>query len=50
MTQKQRITLLMSDEVVVKLRKKQANLITKTQRGVSFSSVVDLYLKKVLRV
>jgi hypothetical protein len=41
-----RITVVFDDDLVKKLREKQANLIKKTTNSVSFSSVVNMTLRK----
>jgi len=43
-----RITIVIDDELMKKLRKKQAAMIQKTSKNVSFSSVITEYLKKSL--
>ena len=43
---KKRITIVLNDDLVKKLREKQANLIKKTTNSVSFSSVVNMTLRK----
>jgi len=46
----QRITVMMDDAIVTKLRYKQAKRIAKTKRSVSFSRVLNETLSKVLRL
>jgi len=46
----QRITAMFDDEVVTKLRNKQAKLIQNSQKAVSFSKVLNLELRKVLKL
>jgi len=43
-----RITIVIDNELMKKLRKKQAAMIQKTSKSVSFSSVITEYLKKSL--
>ena len=45
-----RISIMMDKELEDKLREMQANMIKKTKRNVSFSYVVNLVLKKGLKV
>lgn len=45
---KKRHTIVMDEEIEVKLRKLQAELIAKTGRSVSFSAVINQMLKKAL--
>jgi hypothetical protein len=44
----QRITIILADEVISKLRTTQAELITKLNRSVSLSSVINQILKENL--
>jgi len=43
-----RITIVLDDEIIKKLRKRQAKLIQETSKNVSFSYVINEYLKKSL--
>lgn len=45
-----RLSIMMDKELEDKLREMQANMIKKTKRNVSFSYVVNLVLKKGLKV
>ncbi|MCV0401355.1 MAG: hypothetical protein K5777_05195 [Nitrosopumilus sp.] len=44
-----RITLVLDDVLITKLRKIQAEMIQKENRSVSFSEIVNLVLRKVLK-
>lgn len=44
----QRITIILSDETVKKVRKEQAKLIVESEGTVFFSSVVEMLLKEAL--
>jgi len=43
-----RITIVLDDEIVKKLRKRQAKMIHDQMQSVSFSAVINEYLKKVV--
>lgn len=44
-----RITVVLQDDIVMKLREKQSKLIKKSMKSVSFSSVVNEYLRQSLK-
>ncbi|MEK0340428.1 MAG: hypothetical protein QQN46_09480 [Nitrosopumilus sp.] len=44
-----RITIVLDDELVKKLREKQAALIKKSSNSVSFSSVVNKTVRKAIK-
>jgi hypothetical protein len=44
-----RITIVLDDDLVTKLRKIQAEQIRKTDKGVSFSQVINDTLKKGIK-
>jgi len=44
-----RITLVLDDVLITKLRKIQSEMIQKENRSVSFSEIVNLVLRKVLK-
>ena len=44
-----RITVVIDDELVKKLRAKQANMIKHSSQSVSFSSMINQELKKSLK-
>ncbi|MCH7647324.1 MAG: hypothetical protein IIA83_01785 [Thaumarchaeota archaeon] len=44
---KKRITLSLDEEIVKKIRKKQAKLLRKSRKSVSFSAIVNQYLKEL---
>jgi hypothetical protein len=44
-----RITIVLDDDLVKKLREKQAKLIKETTKSVSFSSVVNETLRKGIK-
>ena len=46
---KKRITVVLDNDLVKKLREKQAKLIKKTTNSVSFSSVVNMTLRKGIK-
>ncbi len=41
-----KVTVVLSDDIIKKLRKKQAELIKKSQNSVSFSMVVNKILRE----
>ncbi|KAG2471654.1 MAG: hypothetical protein NPMRTHETA2_2850002 [Nitrosopumilales archaeon] len=43
-----RVTVILDEEVMKKLRKRQAKLLLKSRKHVSFSSVVNECLKKCI--
>ncbi len=43
-----RVTIVIDDELMKKLRKKQAVMIQKTSKNVSFSKLITEYLEKSL--
>ena len=43
-----RITIMLDNDLAKKLRIKQASLIKKTNKNISFSKVLNDYLRKVL--
>ncbi len=43
-----RVTIVIDDELMKKLRKKQAAMIQKTSKNVSFSKLITEYLEKSL--
>ena len=43
---KKRITLSLDEEIVKKIRKKQAKLLRKSRKSVSLSSIVNQHLKE----
>ncbi len=45
----QRITIMFDDELVKKLRSKQADLLKKTNKSISFSFIVNETVKKGLK-
>jgi len=45
----QRITIVLNDDLVKKLREKQAKLIKESAKSVSFSSVINQTLRKSIR-
>jgi hypothetical protein len=44
-----RVTVVLDDNLVKKLREKQAKLIKETTKSVSFSSVVNMTLRKGIK-
>ncbi len=44
-----RITVVLDDELVKKLREKQANQIKKSVKSVSFSRVLNMTLRKCMK-
>ena len=44
-----RVTIVLSDELIEKLRKIQAKNIVKSKESVSFSSVINDELRKILK-
>lgn len=46
---KNRITIVIDDELMKKLRKKQAAMIQKTSKNVSFSKLIAEHLEKSLQ-
>jgi len=44
-----RITIMLDDELQKKLREKQAKLIKQSNKNVSFSQVINLTLKQLVR-
>ncbi len=44
-----RVTVVLDNYLVKKLREKQAKLIKETTKSVSFSSVVNMTLRKVIK-
>ncbi len=45
----QRITIVLDDDLVITLRQKQAKLITKSTKSVSFSRVLNDTLRKSIK-
>ena len=45
----QRITIILDDEIVKKVRKKQAKALLKLEKSVSFSKIVSQCLKECLK-
>ncbi len=45
----QRITIVLDDDLVKKLREKQAKLIKESAKSVSFSSVINQTLRKGIK-
>ncbi len=44
-----RVTIMLDDDIIKKIREKQAKLIKKSEKSVSFSSVLNEVLRKSLR-
>ncbi len=44
-----RITIMLEDDLVKKIRNKQAKEIIKSKKSVSFSQIVNITLKKCLK-
>ena len=44
-----RVTIVLDDDLVKKLREKQSNQIKKSVKSVSFSSVMNEYIRKGLK-
>jgi len=44
-----RVTIVLQDDLVKKLREKQSKLIKESTKSVSFSSVVNVYVRKGLK-
>lgn len=44
-----RVTIVLQDDLVKKLREKQSKLIKESTKSVSFSSVVNEYVRKGLK-
>ena len=46
---KKRITIVLDDDIIKKIRERQAKLIMKSVKSVSFSSVLNEYVRKGLK-
>jgi len=49
MTMSTRITIILADDIIKKLRNNQAKKVIKSKKSVSFSSVVNNELRKAMK-